>query len=90
MAGMVKIINNKDYDILIADRNTKREAEYRIKRRTYSIFTADDIRNEALDIAGLQEEYAEEIRGMLDTGIALQDWSICEYDGVTYYIEYEN
>lgn len=86
----------KDFEILLADGNTKREAERRIEKSTYTIYKASEFEeNYMMDwiTETDPEDRAEEIeafRKMAREGIPVTDWSVCEYDGTRYLIVYEN
>lgn len=86
----------KDLEILLADGNTKREAERRIEKHTYTIYEAADFEENYMAdwITETDPEFrAEEVEAfqrMAREGIPVTDWSVCEYDGVRYLIAYEN
>lgn len=86
----------KDLEILLADGNTKREAEQRIEKHTYTIYKADTFEEENMMdwiTETDSEDRAEEIeafRKMVREGIPVADWSVCEHDGIRYLIAYEN
>lgn len=86
----------KDFEILIADGNTSKEAERRIENHSYIIYEAATFENEHLEewvTTTDPEDRAEEIeafRKMAREGIPVIDWSVCDYDGTRYLIVYEN
>lgn len=82
----------KEIEVLMKDRCTKKEAEDALKRG--SIVYPDFEENLELYIAEAEEmidkEYAESLRNMVKTQKELCDWSIVELDGKRYYIQYVN
>lgn len=88
----------REIEILRADRCTKSEAEAYMKRGTI-VFTAEDFEgnfegymNEWFgdwDEEDREEEIAN-LRKMIETKEAPQDWGVVELEGETFYIEYVN
>lgn len=87
----------KDLEILLADRNTKAEAERRMKERSYIIYDAAGF--EENEMMEWLEDYdpedraetADAFRQMITEGMpTITDWSVCDHDGTRYLIAYQN
>lgn len=77
--------------ILKADRNTTLEIEKRLKNGTFTIYEdfEKNFKNYMEDWH-CDEDEIENYKSMIDNQVALEDWSIVEYNGKTYYVAYEN
>lgn len=78
-------------EILKADRNTTSEIEKRLKNGTFTIYEdfEENFKN-YMEEWYCDEDEIENFQRMIDDKVALEDWSITEYNGKTYYIAYEN
>lgn len=84
----------KQIQILQADRCTRKEAERYLENRV-TIFTAQDFEanfdNYMKEWFGTwDEEEIQAHRKMIEQKIPLTDWSIVDFEGNTYYIQYCN
>lgn len=78
----------REIEILMDDRCTRREAEKLLKAGT-TIFEDFEENLEAyLDEWNIEEEDKEPYRKMVTNKIPVADWGIVEQDGKTYYIMY--
>lgn len=83
----------KEIEILMKDRCTKKEAENALKRGTvvYPDFEENlESYLEEFKECGYDEEEIENIRRMVETKKETIDWSIVELDEKRYYIRYVN
>lgn len=87
----------KDLEILLADGNSKKEAERRIENHSYTIYEAATFENEYMEDWITEtdpDDRAEEIekfRKMIKEGVpTVTDWSVCDCDETRYLIAYEN
>lgn len=82
--------HEKQIEILMAERCTKREAERFLKEGT-TIFEAAEFEENFENYMNdwyADDEEIESYRRMIDEGIEPVDWSIAEYEGNKYYIMY--
>ena len=78
----------REIEILMDDRCTRKEAEKHLKDGTIIFEDFAENLESYLDEWDIEEEDREAYRKMVADKIPVADWGIVEQDGKTYYIEY--
>lgn len=79
----------KEIVILMEDGCTKKEAENHLNVGTIVFDDFEEkIENYSAELSRGDDEFAEEIKKMVETKVPMKDWGIVELDGYVYYIMY--
>lgn len=80
----------REIDILMKDRCTKKEAVDALKRGTTIFEDFEERFDNYMKEWEVEDEELEQFRDMVEKKDPLADWSIVELEGHTYYIAYAN
>lgn len=78
----------REIEILMEDKCTRKEAEKHLKDGTIIFEDFEENLESYLDEWDIEEEEREAYRKMVTYKIPVADWGIVEQDGKTYYIDY--